>query len=526
LTSDIGELPLGWASCSIEELIGRDGLFVDGDWVESKDQDPNGEVRLIQLADIGDGEFRNKSSRFLTKPTAIQLKCTFLKVGDLLVARMPDPLGRSCIFPLDGDERYVTVVDVCAIRLGCSEIDAKFLMYLVNSPSIRAEINSLQSGSTRKRISRKNLATVKLPLPPLNEQNRIVAKIETMFSELDKGIEALKTARQQLEVYRQAVLKHAFEGKRTARWRQENRDKLESTEILLARIQEERQARYQEQLRDWQIALKFWEANGKAGKKPTKPSKPVYTKVSELSELPTLPSGWIWLEYGGLCERIRNGISAKPEGEDGDKIFRISAVRPMDFALDDVRYIDNSDHRFDDYRLKYGDLVFTRYNGSRAYVGVCAEYDGDGSHLFPDKLIQTRLGVASIHPSYLEKALNCGESRRFVEQRIRTTAGQSGVSGSDVKAIPVPICSLDEQHQIVKFLAAELSRSDKMMEEIEFSLMKSEALRQSVLKKAFSGRLVSQDPNDEPAAVLLGRLRAEKARQQKPGKASRRVRRV
>jgi type I restriction enzyme S subunit len=136
------------------------------------------------------------------------------------------------------------------------------------------------------------------------------------------------------------------------------------------------------------------------------------------------------------------------------------------------------------------------------------------------------LGVASIHPSYLEKALNCGESRRFVEQRIRTTAGQSGVSGSDVKAIPVPICSLDEQHQIVKFLAAELSRSDKMMEEIEFSLMKSEALRQSVLKKAFSGRLVSQDPNDEPAAVLLGRLRAEKARQQKPGKASRRVRRV
>jgi len=95
------DLPQNWTLATISDLISRDGVFVDGDWVESKDQDPLGDVRLIQLADIGDGRYRNKSDRFLTYQKAIELGCTFLKKGDVLVARMPDPLGRSCIFPGD-----------------------------------------------------------------------------------------------------------------------------------------------------------------------------------------------------------------------------------------------------------------------------------------------------------------------------------------------------------------------------------------------------------------------------------------
>jgi type I restriction enzyme S subunit len=94
-------------------------VFVDGDWVESKDQDPNGDVCLIQLADVGDGEYFNKSARFLTTSKARALKCTFLKEGDVLIARMPDPLGRACIFPAD-PKPTVTVVDICIVRPGRS----------------------------------------------------------------------------------------------------------------------------------------------------------------------------------------------------------------------------------------------------------------------------------------------------------------------------------------------------------------------------------------------------------------------
>lgn len=160
------DLPRGWAKAPLSELIAHDGIFTDGDWVESKDQDPNGSVRLIQLADIADSYFVDKSSRFLTREKADELNCTFLKNGDLLVARMPDPLGRCCIFPLAGEERFVTVVDVCAIRLGSASIEPRYLMRAINSPEVRGRISDLQSGSTRKRISRGNLATVPIPIPP------------------------------------------------------------------------------------------------------------------------------------------------------------------------------------------------------------------------------------------------------------------------------------------------------------------------------------------------------------------------
>ena len=371
-------------------------------------------------------------------------------------------------------------------------------------------LNQFETSTAIPGLNRDDAYRLSISLPPLNEQHRIVAKIETLFSELDKGIESLKTAREQLKVYRQAVLKHAFEGKLTSKWREQNKDKLETPEQLLARIQQERQARYQQQLHDWQVAVNVWEKNGKKGKKPGKPITPTVIRSPAELELSNLPDGWCWVEYAGLCEQIRNGISAKPEGDSGTKIFRISAVRAMEFALGDVRHIHNTEGLYDEYFLAQGDLVFTRYNGSRNYVGVCAEYNGDGTHLYPDKLIQTRLGVQAVSSTFLEGAINCGESRRFIESRIRTTAGQSGVSGGDIKTMPVPICSAEEQNQIVLYLAAQTSEIDGMAKEIEAGIFRAETLRQSILKKAFSGELVPQDPNDEPASALLARIQTDK----------------
>src|SRR6266568_6436272 len=196
---------------TLADLILPDGVFIDGDWVETKDQDPNGDVRLIQLADLGDGIYRNRSARFLASKKAKELGCTFLKAGDLLIARMPDPLGRACIFP--GDSKpSVTVVDVCIVRTGEGGTDHRWLMHRINSAELRATIAGLQSGSTRKRISRSNLARIRFSVPPIDEQHGIVAEIEKQSTRLDAGVASLKRVQIALKRYRASVLKAACEG--------------------------------------------------------------------------------------------------------------------------------------------------------------------------------------------------------------------------------------------------------------------------------------------------------------------------
>lgn len=178
---------------TFSELLSDAEVFVDGDWVESKDQDPNGDVRLIQLADIGDGFYIDKSSRFLNSETAKRLKCTYLKEGDILVARMPDPLGRACIFP-QSEMPCVTVVDVCIIRPNQNKVDNRWLMHTINSPVMRQRINEYVTGTTRQRISRGNFSKLKVSVPPLPEQRRIAAildKADELRQKRQQAIEKL-----------------------------------------------------------------------------------------------------------------------------------------------------------------------------------------------------------------------------------------------------------------------------------------------------------------------------------------------
>lgn len=162
---------------TLPELIGEKGVFTDGDWVESKDQDPSGEVRLIQLADIGTANFVNKSARFLTSQKAVELRCTLLEPGDVLIARMPDPIGRACIFP-DIGRPAATVVDVCVFRPDLNLVDPSYLCWMINSPDFLREVARHAKGSTRSRVSRKNLSLLPLPLPPLEEQKRIAGILD------------------------------------------------------------------------------------------------------------------------------------------------------------------------------------------------------------------------------------------------------------------------------------------------------------------------------------------------------------
>jgi type I restriction enzyme S subunit len=162
---------------TLADVVTTNGMVSDGDWIESKDQDPGGGVRIIQLADIGIGRYLNKSQRFMTMEAANRLGCTFLKPGDLLLARMPDPIGRTCIFP--GDERpSVTAVDVCIIRSGSSQLDRRWLCHKLNSVDFLRRVARDANGTTRKRIPTSALKRIPFSLPDIEEQQRTTAILD------------------------------------------------------------------------------------------------------------------------------------------------------------------------------------------------------------------------------------------------------------------------------------------------------------------------------------------------------------
>lgn len=156
----------------------------DGDWIESDDQSPEG-IRLVQTGNIGNGIYLNKENKahYISEDTFKRLKCTEIFPGDCLISRLPEPVGRSCIIP-DNEERMITAVDCTILRFNKSII-SDYFVYYSQSNKYLADIESESTGATRKRISRKNLTNIEIPLPPLDEQKRIVKILDEKFAMLE-----------------------------------------------------------------------------------------------------------------------------------------------------------------------------------------------------------------------------------------------------------------------------------------------------------------------------------------------------
>lgn len=512
-----------WVKATIDDLIHETGLFKDGDWVESKDQDQNGEVRLIQLADIGDGTFLNKSDRYLTKIKSQELKCTFLKEGDILVARMPYPLGRATLFPLKGEEKHVTVVDVAIIRLNNVFVIPKYLLYIINSPVSRKAIEQLQSGTTRKRISRKNLSTIQFPIAPLPEQRAIVAKIEELFSELDNGVANLNKAKEKLEIYRQAVLKKAFEGELTKEWR-EGRNDLKTGEETLTKIKNYRDANYESQIDVWKDLLKDWDNEGKIGMKPKKPSKLDVSAFDDYAVDQYTPKDWIKCQladvlYGltdyhanGSYEILKENVTLSDQ-EDYSVMIRATNFEKNDFSKD-MKYIDEHAYNF---------LSKTKLHGGEILIGKIG--NAGKVYLMPNlkrkaSLAMNLFALIVDQKNILSKFLYYQLKNFYQEKEISSYVkgvGNPTIDKISIRSIHINLCSVEEQIRIVQEIEARLSLCDNIDICIKQGLNKANALRQSILKQAFEGKLLSEaelekcknESDWEPAEILLEKINNE-----------------
>ena len=384
-------------------------------------------------------------------------------------------------------------------------LDPLWFFYFVSSRPYRSNAEHNMTGAVgQRRVPIDFIARSLIPLPPLAEQKRIVAKIEELFSELEAGEESLRVARRQLGVYRQSLLKQAFEGKLTARWRTQNPAKFESPAQLLARIQSARQARYEEQLKKW--ASREESDNRPKQAKPRSPLPPSPLDEEVLARLPALPHGWTWAKMEDTCDVVRGG-SPRPAGDpmyyDGDIPF----LKVADLTRVEGPYVDNYTST-----IKPAGLQKTRYveppvlliSNSGATLGVpricrIAATFNDGVAAFLD------LDPES-HRFFYYFWTSKTEALRNIDQG----AAQPNLNTDLLKTYPVPVCSLPEQQEIVRLLDEQFEVIERNEREIDGALRKSEALRQAILQKAFTGRLVPQSPADEPASTLLARLRAER----------------
>ncbi|MEO0788232.1 MAG: restriction endonuclease subunit S [Bacteroidota bacterium] len=400
-------------------------------------------------------------------------------------------------------------------------IDKDYIYHYLKSSKGLAEKRA--SGTTFKEISKKVFSELPFPLPPLPIQRAIVSKLESLFSSLDSGIADLKKAQAQLKVYRQAVLKKAFEGEFTKAWREKQTD-LPSAEALRKQIAEERQRHYQNELEKWEKDVAKWEAEGKVGKKPRKLkslNKIETFSSEELKKLPLLPRKWKWIKSGKLFKYVTSGSRgwAKYYADEGGIFIRITNLNfdtlDLDLTEGNLKFV-NPPKGSEGSRtiVKEGDFLFS-ITGYLGMFAICPKLE----EAYVNQHISLARPIGINNQKFLGYwIISKSGGNLFLNKRSKG-ATKAGLGLNDINQFPVPLVPLKEQHQIVSEIESRLSVCDSLEESIDVGLKKAEALRQSLLKKAFSGQLLTeseieackQEADYEPASVLLERIKAEKA---------------
>lgn len=458
---------------------------VGGSTPDTKDASnyEQGDIAWITPADLSGyrEKYISRGARNITSKGLRSCSAQILKTGAILFSSRA-PIGYVAIAsnPLTTNQGFKSFVPP-------NGLSSNYLYYYLRHAKQLAI--DLSSGTTFREISGQKAALIPLALPPLPEQHRIVAKIEELFSELDKGVESLKTAQEQLKIYRQAVLQRAFEGKLTEEWRRAQKD-LPNREDLLKLVKIEH-------------AKKMIELGKKAVAFPRFSSE-------EINDFAEIPETWTWTRLGSVIDTClgkmldanKNKGTLKPYLGNANVrwgYFDISVLKSM-------KFLNNEDHR---YGVRQGDLIVCE----GGEPGRCAIWTTKN----PEIMIQKAL-----HRVRCDDTVNNKVLYYFLLYSSLTGHLNNYFTGTTIKhlpsekliLIPIPLCSLTEQHQIVAEIESRLSVCDKLEESIAQSLLQAEALRQSILKKAFEGKLVPQDPQDEPAEKLLARIRAERLQAQ------------
>ncbi len=483
------ELPDGWVEVALGDV-----------WQESRvrvQPTTMGSAKYIGLEHVESG-----TNRITSHGSADGIKSTVavFSPGDVLYGRLRPYLNKVIRPSFSGvaSTEFFVFNETGALT-------SAFLLRLLSSSDVVALANASSAGVNLPRVSVEKLGEYRVGLPPPAEQHRIVARIEALFARLDDGIDALRRAETNLERYRASVLKAAVEGRLTARRRRDNPPG-ETGEELLRRILAERRNRWeQEQLAN----------SADRGRQPPRNWKSKYKEpvAPDTSGLPELPEGWCW----ATVDQVGQVIGGLTKNQARSKLpskypyLRVANVYADELRLADVKTIGVAESELDRVLLRAGDLMVVEGNGSPGQIGRVAEWNGElTACCHQNHLIKVRCAAdGACRPRWLLLWLLSPTGRQAVLKKASSTSGLYTLSLSKVRALPIPLAPWREQGAAIRIADSLRDSAGVAGSRVQSGIdAQSATLRQSILKQAFEGRLVPQDPADEPASVVLERIRA------------------
>ncbi len=493
------ELPPGWAVASLGDLI--DGIEAGKNVAAICRPPEDGETGIVKVSAVTWGEFDEDESKALHPGTEID-PADLIRPGDFLISRANtiELVGAPVIVK---QFRRRLVLSDKVLRLRVVEGFDRWLELFLKSHFGRTQIEQYATGAqlSMRNISQENLRRIAVPVAPRDEQERIVAAVNALFEEVEAGEAALARAREGLTQFRASLLHAACTGALTADWRAANPTD-ETGGDMLAAILRRRQ--------------RLWEHGETArGRRPSAYAGPAEAVAGEL---PSLPAGWTWATVAQLSF-VSGGLTKNASRNDSPMqlpYLRVANVGEDRIDLTDLRKIGVTEGELPRIALLPGDLLFVEGNGSADQIGRVALWSGQvrpcvhQNHLIKARPVRRFLG------RWMRDWFMSPLGKQFVQAAASSTSGLHTLSISKIEALPVPSPPAAELRRILP-RCAEMKRehADGALV-LDQQLDALSSLRQSILHAAFTGRLVPQDPADEPAAALLARLRATPAAARRP----------
>ena len=443
----------------------------------------NGSIHWLNISDLNDGLI-SYAEKKITELGLQESSAKIVPQGSVLIA-IYGSIGKLGINTIP----LATNQAICFTKKIPEYILNKFLFYYLLS--IRNQLISMGKGGTQQNISQTVLKSVPFFYPTSKEiQQAIVNKIESLFDEIDEGIGRLKTAAQQIQQYRQSLLKNAFNGELTKEWRSKHADTLPSANELLAQIQTTREQHHAQQLADWQTAISQWEQNGKEAKKPSKPKAPTQAVKFE-ENVADLPSGWGAIKINQVAEIFTGATPLKSNAN----YYENGSIPWVTSGSLNNEFVDSADSFVTDLALKETNLkLLPKHTLLVAMYGE-GKTRGKCSELLIEATTNQAIAGIVLNEKYpiSRKFLKFYMFKNYADIRRQSSGGvQPNLNLSLVGNIIFPLPCLAEQTQIVAILESKLTACDQLAAELAKQLKQAKLLKQAVLKAAFSGNLLDK----------------------------------